>query len=120
MAIDLSRWVSDQNSVSVEVSVLSIWCLMIISTSVSTVTAAHRRDYVSFCATVCSCWNISFLCKHDHREEHAGVDRHEDADAHQQRRHTTGPLGVRVSLIIRPTLRSYWIPGTGRKWPLTN
>src|SRR5215470_15717390 len=77
MAIDLSRWVSDQNSVSVEVSVLSIWCLMIISTSVSTVTAAHRRDYVSFCATVCSCWNISLLCKHDYREAHAGVDRHE-------------------------------------------
>ena len=63
---------------------------------------------------------VSFLCKHDHREEHAGVDRNEDADAHQQRRHTTGPLGVRVTLTIRATLKSYWIPGTGRKWPFTN
>jgi hypothetical protein len=32
------------------------------------------------------------------------VDRHEDPDAHQQRRHTTGPLGVRVSLTITATL----------------
>ena len=62
---------------------------------------------------------VSFLCKHDHREEHAGVDRNEDADAHQQRRHTTGPLGVRVTLTIRATLKLYWIPSTERKWPFT-
>jgi hypothetical protein len=47
------------------------------------------------------------------------VDKHEDPDAHQQRRHTTGPLGVRASLTIRATLKRYWIPGTERKWPFT-
>jgi len=48
------------------------------------------------------------------------VDRREDADAHQQRRHTTGALGVRVTLTIRATLKSYWVLGTERKWPFTN
>jgi hypothetical protein len=49
--------------------------------------------------------NISFLSEHDHREEDAGVDRHEDPDSHQHRRHTPGPLGVRVSLSIWATLK---------------
>jgi hypothetical protein len=48
------------------------------------------------------------------------MDRHEDSDAHQQPHHTTGPLGVRVTLTIRATLRSYWILDTERKWPFTN
>jgi hypothetical protein len=54
------------------------------------------------------------------------VDGHEDPDAHQKRRHTNGPLGVRVSLTIGATpdyrgySREYWIPGTERKWPFTN